>query len=89
MGKINELWAYVAEDTGPDDEGVIATSVTIHPGLIAHLPLVGADRDRMGSLRREAQALADGMGKPVKLLMFSVRHEVETLVPHGGERNGH
>lgn len=89
MGKINELWAFVAEDTGPDDEGLISTSVIIRPGVVAHVPLVGADPERMVSLRSAAQAIADGMGKPVKLLMFSVRHEVETLVPGGAQRNGH
>ncbi len=89
MGRINELWAFVAEDTGPDDEGVIATSVPMGGGRVAHLPLVGADAKRMVSLKGEAQAFADAMGKPVKLLMFSVRHEVETLMPHGAERNGH
>ncbi len=89
MGRINELWAFVAEDTGPDDEGVISTSVIIRPGVVAHVPLVGADPERMSSLRSAAQAIANGMGKPVKLLMFSVRHEVEVLKPLSGQRNGH
>ncbi len=91
MGRINELWAYVAEDTGPDDEGVVTAPARLPGPFHQHvpMPLMGGDPERMASMRVAAQEIADGIGKPVKLLMFSVRHEVETLVPHGRERNGH
>jgi hypothetical protein len=83
MPKIDRLWAYIQEDTGPDDEGVIGV---VHP--IA-MPLIGADMERVEALRPAAQMVADTTGKPVKLLAFSVRTEVAVLRPCHGERNGH
>ncbi len=53
------------------------------------MPLVGADQGRLESLRPAAQQIADAMGKPVKMLMSSVRTEVAVLMPRAGERNGH
>lgn len=90
MPKIDRLWAFVQEDTGPDDEGVLAAAGAISGlGRSVTLPLIGADMERINSLRPIAQQIADATGKPVKLLTFSVRTEVAVLVPHAGERNGH
>ena len=50
MPKITELFAFVAEDTGPDDEGVMAFSVDSFSGPMM-MPLIGADMERVESLR--------------------------------------
>ncbi len=91
MPKIERMYAFVQEDTGPDDEEVISA-----PGRVlgpfhgpVPVPLVGADQGRVETLRPVAQRIADATGKPVKVLMFSVRTEVAVLMPHAGERNGH
>ncbi len=91
MPKIERLFAFVVEDTGPDDEGVISAPASVHGPFHAPvpMPLVGADEGRIASLRPVAQKIADATGKPVKVLMFSVRTEVAVLMPHAGERNGH
>ncbi len=91
MPVIERMYAFVQEDTGPDDEGIISAPAAIHGRFHPRvpMPLVGADQGRVESLQPIAQRVADATGKPVKVLMFSVRTEVAVLMPHAGERNGH
>lgn len=91
MPVIDRMYAFVQEDTGPDDEGVISALASVHGPFHAAgpMPLVGSDMARINSLRPIAQRVADATGKPVKVLMFSVRTEVAVLMPYGGDRNGH
>ena len=80
MPKIEQVYAFVAEDSGPDDEGVI--------GMMTKngwLPLVGADMTRVNSLRPIAEDVAHQLGKPVKLLRFGTREELEVI---GDKGNG-
>lgn len=74
MPRIEEMFAFVAEDTGPDDEGIVGVNT---PG--GWMPLVGADMARVKSLRPVAQGLAKGLGKKIKLLHFTNRTEVEVI----------
>jgi len=72
--KITEMYAWVCEE--PDGgEGVPA--VDLGTGL--PMPLVGADRERIESLRRHAINGVLPMGYPVKLVRF---HEMEVLERH-------
>lgn len=72
--RITELFAFVAVDHD-GDEGVIGFR---HPSG-DWLPLVGADMERIESLKPFAMKTAAASGKPVKLLRFKVREEIETL----------
>lgn len=74
MPKIETIFAFVAEDSGPDDEGIIG----IKTGLW-WMPLVGADMARVESLRPFARNVARTTGKKVKLLHFTNREEVEVI----------
>lgn len=74
MPKIDEMFAFVVEDSGPDDEGIIGMNT-----VSGWMPLVGADMARVDSLRPIALGLARGMGKTIKLLHFTKREEVETI----------
>ena len=48
MPRITEMFAFIAEDEGPGDEGVIAHNVPGRAwGTVVHLPLVGADMARV------------------------------------------
>ena len=76
MPKITEMFAFVAADKGPDDEGVIAMLTKLGPA-----PMVGADMARADALRPWAQAVANECGTPVRLLRFSVREELDVLHP--------
>jgi len=71
MPKITELWCWVAEDASPDDEGIPAVSVQ---GVM--LPLIGADEDRLRSLREIAARLAKQHGKSLRLYRFSGTREL-------------
>lgn len=74
MPKIEQMYAFVVEDTGPDDEGIIG----MHTPL-GWVPLVGGDMARIDSLRGTARSIAKRTGKKVKLLCFSERKEIETI----------
>jgi len=71
MPRIEEMYAFVAEDSGPDDEGVVAMSV----GNVM-LPLVGADMARVESLRPIARNISAETGQRIKLLHFTHREEL-------------
>ena len=78
MPRIAEMWAWVAVEGGPDDEGVTGFLVA---ATGQWFPMVGADRERMESLRPMAQAIADETGKTLRLVRFSGRSELEVLHP--------
>ncbi len=74
MPKITQIYAFVAEDSGPDDEGITAMPV-------GHfwMPMVGADMARVNSLRKIAAGIARRTKKPVKILRFSHREELGVI----------
>lgn len=74
MPKIDEMYAFVVEDSGPDDEGIIGMNTKG-----GWMPLVGADMARIESLRPIARDIAHQLGKPVKLLHFDNRMELEVI----------
>ena len=77
MPKIRELYAFVCEDDGPDDEGVAAML-----GPDGWMAMVAADFERVKSIKHVAQEICDRSGKPMKLCRFTVREEVEVLTPN-------
>ena len=70
------MFAYIAEDEGPDDEGVIAHLVNG-----TWMPMVGGDMERMESLRNIAEQTAQTTGQTIKLVKFSTRTELEVINP--------
>jgi hypothetical protein len=77
MPKIDKLLAYVVADKDDDDEGVPA--VMAPNGMM--FPLMGADEERMRSLRTEAQHIADLQGKKIKLLRFTQLEVLDVIEP--------
>jgi len=78
MPKITEMWAYISEENGPDDEGVVAMAIG---GDDRWIPFVGADEERMRSLKPQAEMTATITGRKVKLVKFSTREEIEVIEP--------
>ncbi len=74
MPKITELYAWVLEDSGPDDEGIAGWKFDD-----SWLPLVGADMPRADSLREVALGISKITGKPIKLVKFTNRIELENI----------
>jgi len=63
--KITEMFAFICEDKGPNDERVVA--------------LVGADMARVNSLKSYALDIAKKTGKKVKLIHFTNREDLEEI----------
>lgn len=76
---VQSIYAFVSKDDS-GDEGIVAAPMP-NGGI---LPLLGADMDRIRSLWPYAQMAANMRGHEVKLAIFSVRTDVETLVPQEG-----
>ena len=76
MPKIMTMYAYISEDDGPDDEGVVAMKMGD-----TWMPLVGADMERMESLRPMAQEISRVTGKEVILAKFQARTDMEVIRP--------
>ena len=47
----------------------------------AWMPLVGADMERMNSLKKHAEAIAKATGRRIVLAEFSVRKDIEEILP--------
>lgn len=72
MPKITEIYAYIAQDNGPDDEGIAAHNA---PGM-GWMPMIGADKERIESLEGWAKAVKDITGRPVRLVRFTLAEEM-------------
>lgn len=79
MPKIEVMYAYIGHEKGdPEDEGVTAFLFSV---MSQWMPMVGADEERMRSLRSMAQKIANTSGQRIKLVKFSVRTDLETIEP--------
>lgn len=80
MPRIEEMYAFIVEDSGPDDEGVMAMQTEPgDDGQRLWLPLVGADMARVNSLRSIAQGIGRQIGKKVTLVHFTNREDLEVI----------
>ncbi len=73
MPKITEMWAWITEDSGPDDEGVIGFMLPSGQWM----PLVGADGERMASYKDHAYLACEVSGTVPKLVRFTTREEMD------------
>ncbi|KKL12546.1 hypothetical protein LCGC14_2534710, partial [marine sediment metagenome] len=73
--KIIELYAFIATDNN-GDEGITAM-------LVGNkwLPMVGADMDRIESLRPVAEKIAGIHGQKIIIAKFTNRVHIEDIVP--------
>jgi hypothetical protein len=76
MPRIEQMFAFICEEQGSDDEGVVGASFGSQV-----LPLVGADMERVESLKPLAQSVADKLRKKIKIVVFSKREEVGLIEP--------
>lgn len=74
--RITEMFAYVVID----DDGTEGVPAFPGPnGLV--LPMMGADTARAAALRPIAERMARELHKPLTLLRFTLREEVEVVQP--------
>jgi hypothetical protein len=74
LGRIEQIWAYLSVDEG--GEGVCAA-----PFGAMTLPLIAADKRRLEQLKPTARALVHTFGKPVRLVRFKQREDIELIGP--------
>jgi hypothetical protein len=74
MGRIEAIWAYLSVDEG--GEGVCAAPIG---GTF--LPMIAADKRRLDQLKPMARALAARFKMPVRLVRFTAREDIETILP--------
>jgi hypothetical protein len=82
MPRITEMFAFVVEDRGPNDEGLVGMQMPDG----SWMPFVGADPKRVASLMPLAQEIADRYQKPVRILRFTTRGEFGIITPAPFER---
>ncbi len=75
--RIDAIYALVAAERD-GREGICAASMPFL-GTRTNMPLVGADMDRVRSLRPLAEAIAHLTGLPVRLVRFSRRNDLEEI----------
>lgn len=76
MPKIETIYAFISTEEGPNDEGVVAFKVGN-----TWMPLVGADMKRIDSLRPIAKQIAEVTKKRIVLAKFTLRQDMEEIVP--------
>ncbi len=74
MPKITEMFAFVTEDKGPDDEGIVGMKLGS-----TWMPMVGADMKRTTTLKSIAEGIARDTGKKIKLIHFTNREDLEEI----------
>ncbi|NVM21755.1 MAG: hypothetical protein HWN68_08245 [Desulfobacterales bacterium] len=79
MPRIEELYAFVVEDIGPDDEGLIAIQAISHEYGPMWLPLVGVDMTRAQYLEPTAQSIGHQIGKKVTLVRLTNRQDLRVI----------
>lgn len=76
MPKITELFAFVCEET-PGNEGVMGATMTLPDIGPTFTPLVGADMNRIESLRPIADHISKQTGVSYRLLKFTLSGEIK------------
>jgi len=77
MPRIDEMYAFIAEDTGPDDEGIVGFTVGNN-----WIPMVGGDMARIESLKPIAALVSARTGQKIKIVKFTNREEIEEICPN-------
>jgi hypothetical protein len=75
LERIEHLWAWISFDES--GEGVCA--FVTQDGLA--VPLIAADEVRLRSMRPQAERIAKMSGKPVRLVQFTTRRDIEVIQP--------
>lgn len=78
MKKIIEMFAFVMEgDGGNEDEGIIGWEFLSGEWM----PLVGADMNRVDSLKVLAKKISENKKKPIKIIKFTNREQIGEILP--------
>lgn len=80
--RIDTIWAYLAWE--PDADGRDAEGIAAYLGTDGMwLPMIGADEERVKSLREMAETISFTTGKALRLVRFDRVEVVEEISPSG------
>ena len=74
--RIGAITAFVSIDPEDDAEGVCGVKTPV-----GWMPMIAASEDRIRSLRSTAKAIAEQTQRPVTLVRFTQREDVESIEP--------
>lgn len=77
---IDEVFLFVADNPGVG-EGIVGHTRYLHETGETFIPFVAADRARYESLIPMAERIATLMGEPIRVIRFTTRTEVQTILP--------
>jgi len=81
MAKLEDLYSFVLEDTGPYDEYIITVAAHNGRGETLFLPLATHDGEDVPRLSELAQAIGKQQGKKVTLVKFTGRTDISVFNP--------
>lgn len=85
MRTLKTITAFVAVDPANGDEGICSMRLpakNIHgKNESVEMPMIGADEDRVRSLKKYAEGMSKQWGITIKLVRFSSREDLETIKP--------
>lgn len=76
--RIESMYAFIQLDPADNTEGVIAFLNQVDR---TWMPMVGADMERIEQIRPKAELTAKVTGRPVLLVHFTIREEIEVIQP--------
>ena len=79
MPLITEVFAFVATEEGPDEEGVIGMTLNMPGTGPTFTPMVGADMNRVESLRNYAIMIGKQSNKKITLKKFKLVSDEEVV----------
>lgn len=79
MPLITEMFAFVATEDEPDDEGVIGMTLNMPGTGPTFTPMVGSDMKRIESLRNYAITIGRHSGKKITLKRFKLVSDEEVV----------
>lgn len=74
--RLTAVWAWVAVDPEDDQEGICGFRTPT-----GWLPMIGADEARIRQLRPIAEQLARASERPIQLVKFTTRENLEVIEP--------
>lgn len=76
--RIKTLTTFTQVDPADDQEGLVAFWSAARGGWV---PMIAADPVMADEMRVHAQNIANHMGRPIQVSVFSIRKNVETIEP--------
>jgi N-acetylglutamate synthase-like GNAT family acetyltransferase len=79
--RVSKAWGFLVVDPNDDEEGFAAFHAADDNGVVAVLPMVATDEERLALLRPLAVQHAAASGRSVRLVEFTGMRELAVIHP--------